>query len=266
MFRSHGTDTPREVWRFGQPGEMFYDTLVAFLELRYRLIPYIYSMAFRVYRDDYTLMRALPFDFRHDSATYDVNDQFMFGPSLLVCPVTKPMYYEAGSKPIEGASRKRSVYLPKGCQWIDFWDNRIYDGGQTVEADAPLSRMPLYVKSGSILPMKEGMQHANDEGDGRLYVHIYTGQDASFEYYEDEGDRYEYEQGVYAVIPMEWDEVTRTFTLDERKGNYPGMSAQLEITLTFYKPDAKNYHEMDVIERTVTYKGQKLTMTMDGTS
>ena len=135
MFRSHGTDTPREIWRFGNPGEPMYEALVKFLRLRYRLLPYIYSLAGMITQADYTIMRALPFDFRADSATYDIADQYMFGPALLVNPVTEPMYFGAGSTVIEGASKTRSVYLPIGSDWFDFWTGQRHAGGQTICAE-----------------------------------------------------------------------------------------------------------------------------------
>ena len=241
MFRAHGTDTPREIWRFGEPGEPFYEALVRFLQLRYRLLPYIYSVAFRVHRDDYTMLRALPFDFRADAATYEVDDQFMFGPSLLVCPVTRPMLYDRRSRPLESAAMTRSVYLPQGCEWFDYWSDRVYAGGQTIEAVAPLDQMPLYVRSGSILPMKERMQHAADREGERLYIHVYTGADARFEYYEDEGDSYRYEQGSYAIVPMSWDERQQTLQIGDRQGAYPGMRQDIELTVLFYSAQDDRY-------------------------
>ena len=136
MFRAHGTDTPREIWRFGEPGEPMYDALVKFLRLRYRLLPYIYSLAGWVTQDDYTMLRALAFDFRADPAVYDIRDQFMFGPAFLVNPVTQPMYYAVGSRPLAGVDQRRTVYLPAGYDWYDFWTDRRLTGGQVVQADA----------------------------------------------------------------------------------------------------------------------------------
>ncbi|WP_141503158.1 TIM-barrel domain-containing protein [Paenibacillus luteus] len=256
LFRSHGTDTPREIWQFGGAGEPFHDALLSFLELRYKMMPYMYSLVARIYRDDYTIMRALPFDFRQDAATYDVDDQFMFGPALLVNPVTRPMYYDVNSKPIEGSVKTRSVYLPHGSKWIDFWENRVYEGGQNLEAEAPLERIPLFVRSGSILPMKNGMQFADDRSDGRLYVRIYGGQSASFDYYEDEGDNYRYESGEYATISMDWNEETRMFTLGDRKGSYPGMANQIDITILLHEPGADG-HSITLADKPVIYAGKK---------
>ncbi|MUT68487.1 TIM-barrel domain-containing protein [Paenibacillus sp. NEAU-GSW1] len=238
MFRSHGTDTPREIWRFGEPGDIFYETLVAFLRLRYRLLPYIYSVASKVYRDDYTLMRALPFDFRHDPKTYNVDDQFMFGPALLVNPITSPMYYGSESKPIHGAEKIRNVYLPEGSIWFDFWDNRAHEGGQSFTADAPLERIPLYVRSGSILPMADDIQHVEEQSSDHLYIRVYAGQNGSFDYYEDEGDNYSYEDGNFALIPMHWDDNRRVFEVGNRRGSYPGMKEQRKLIIMLYESDA----------------------------
>jgi alpha-D-xyloside xylohydrolase len=261
MFRSHGTDTPREIWRFGEPGEPFYDALAAFLRLRYRLLPYIYSLAYRIYRDDYTLTRALPFDFRHDSRTYDIQDQFMFGPALLVNPVTRPMYYDVGSTPLEGILKTREVYLPEGCKWFDFWSQRVYDGGQTVEAEAPLERIPLYVRSGSILPMGDDIQYADEQTQADLFIRIYGGQSGSFDYYEDEGDNYGYEDGRFAVTSMSWDEERRIFTIAERKGSYPGMQPQRNIQVLLLDPeDSLNDHPTPVT-RQVSYTGSLIELT-----
>ena len=138
MFRAHGTDTPREIWRFGEPGEPFYDALVSALHLRYRLLPYIYSLAGWTTQHDYTMLRALPFDFRSDPVTYDIRDQYMFGPALLVNPVTRPMLYDVGSQPLEDVPQTRPVYLPAGADWYDFWTGQKYAGGQTIQADAPI--------------------------------------------------------------------------------------------------------------------------------
>lgn len=256
MFRSHGTDTPREIWRFGEPGEPFYEALAAFLSLRYRLLPYIYSLAFRVYRDDYTLMRALPFDFRQDARVYDIGDQYMFGPALLVNPVTEPMYYDSGSQPLEGRSETRSVYLPSGSLWYDFWDGASYEGGALIEAAAPLARIPLYVRAGSIVPMGDEIQHAADDAfGGRLYVRVYAGRSGSFELYEDEGDSYDYENGVYATTSLLWNEESRTLTVGERRGAYPGMKADREIVVQLFEPASGSAIPPAPAVRTLRYTG-----------
>lgn len=224
MFRAHGTDTPREIWRFGKPGELFYDTLVKYLRLRYRMIPYIYSLAGRVTHQDYTMLRSLPFDFRDDPNTYDIGDEYMFGPAFLVCPVTTPMYFASNSTPLVGREKTRKVYLPSGCDWYDFWSGKRYTGGQEILADAPLETMPLYIRSGSIIPIGPDIQFTGDQPEAPMELWVYPGQDGAFTLYEDEGDTYNYEQGIYATIQISWNDSTRQLTIHPRQGNYPGMA------------------------------------------
>jgi alpha-D-xyloside xylohydrolase len=260
MFRAHGTDTPREIWRFGEPGEPFYDALVKFLRLRYRLMPYIYSVANMVTHEDYTMMRALPFDFRCDANTHNIDDQFMFGPSLLVNPVTQPMYYTAQSNPLDGVDKSRSVYLPEGADWYDFWTGQRYAGGQTICAAAPLDTIPLYVRSGSILPIGPDITYADEQPNAPLDLHIYPGQSGSFALYDDEGDNYNYEQGKFALICLSWDETARRLTLHERQGDYPGMpgSRQLRIVIEHGTNELPASGESST--RTVLYEGQEVSI------
>ena len=258
MFRSHGTDTPREVWQFGEPGDVFYDTLAKYLRLRYRLIPYIYSLAGMVTHEDYTMMRALPFDFRCDPDTYDVADQFMLGPALLVNPVTQPMYYAAESTPLHDVSKSRSVYLPKGADWYDFWTGQPYTGGQTITADAPLDTMPLYVRAGAIIPFGADIQHTDEGSDAPLELHIYPGQDGHFSLYEDEGDNYHYEQGAFARISIAWDDQNRTLTIGSRQGSYPGMPASREFRLNIVGEDLARLNGAQM--RSVVYSGLEIVI------
>ena len=231
MLRAHGTDTPREIWRFGEPGEPFYDALVKSLRLRYRLLPYFYSLAGMVTQEDYTMLRALPFDFRADPATYNVADQYMFGPAFLVSPVTEPMYFAAGSQVIDDVPRTRPVYLPKGADWYDFWTGERCTGGQTRYTDAALDTIPLYVRSGSIVPIGPDMTYADEQPNAPLDLRIYPGQSGSFTLYDDEGDNYNYEQGHFATIRISWDEAARRLTLHERQGSYPGMPVSREFRI-----------------------------------
>jgi alpha-D-xyloside xylohydrolase len=257
MFRAHGTDTPREIWRFGEPGEPMYDALVRFLELRYRLLPYIYSMAGWTTQHDYTMLRGLPFDFRGDPGVYNVKDQYMFGPALLVCPVTQPMYYAVGSQPLEDISRTRPVYLPAGADWYDFWSGQKLAGGQTLIAEAPIERIPLYVRAGSILPMGPVRQYVDDLPDAPVELHIYPGSDAAFQLYEDEGDRYNYETGAFATIQLRWQDASRQLVIEERVGTYPGMQTQREFKLVVHDPDWRQQ------ERNVFYEGQQILIKMN---
>lgn len=231
MFRSHGTDTPREVWRFGEPGDVTYDTLVKFDYLRYRLLPYIYSLAGWETQKDYTMYRNLAFDFREDEKVYDVADQFMFGPSLMVCPVTEPMYYDSDGDPIEGKAKAREVYLPKQVNWYDFWTGDCYEGGQRILTDAPLEKIPLFVPSGSLIPMGQKVQHAEKAWEGSWELRVYDGKDAEFEIYNDAGDGYDYEDGEFAYIPLVWNDMTGKLTIGERQGSFSGMKEEREFNV-----------------------------------
>jgi alpha-D-xyloside xylohydrolase len=257
MFRAHGTDTPREIWRFGNPGDPFFDALVNALRLRYRLLPYIYSLAGWTTQHDYTMLRALPFDFRSDPLTYAIRDQYMFGPALMVNPVTRPMLYNAGSQPLNGIPQTRPVYLPSGADWYDFWTGQRYAGGQTIKADAPISRLPLFVRAGSILPMGPVRQHVNDLPEAPIELHIYPGQDGSFELYEDEGDEYNYEDGAFSTIDIQWVDAERQLILEARKGEYAGMPDRRTFEIVLH--DAKTFRHEDSkagSNQTVIYYGR----------
>lgn len=253
MFRSHGTDTPREIWRFGSPGEPMYEALVKTLQLRYRLLPYIYSLAAMTAQADYTMLRALPFDFRTDPATYDIGDQYMFGSALLVNPVTEPMYFGAGSTVIEGVAKTRSVYLPAGSDWYDFWTETSYAGGQTINADAPLDAIPVYVRAGSIVPLGPDIVYADQLPNAPLELHIYPGQDGSFTLYNDEGDNYNYERGHFATIQLSWDEGVQRLTLHERQGSYAGMPTTREFRIVIARQEQAS-------SQTVRYEGHAISI------
>jgi len=260
MFRAHGTDAPREIWQFGNPGEPMYDALVKFLRLRYRLIPYIYSLAGLTTHHDYTMLRALSFDFRADSAASTITDQFMFGPALLVNPVTKPMYFTAGSTPLNGEPRSRHVYLPKGSDWFDFWTGQRYAGGQTVCADAPLDTMPLFVRSGSIVPMGPAITYADETPHAAIDLHIFTGQNGSFTLYEDEGDNYNYEHGAFSIIPISWDETARRLTLHERQGSYSGMPVSRQFRIVAGAVPYTPLPAEVTPQRIIHYEGQVISI------
>lgn len=239
MFRSHGTDTPREIWNFGKSGEPFYDAIEKFIKLRYQLMPYIYSMAGEVVFHNETMMRSLLFDFGSDHRAKNISDEFMFGRSLLICPVTKPMYYEAEDTVLKQTDKTRQCYLPEGTVWYDFWTGQSYHGGQTVSADAPLDRIPVYVRSGSIIPMKQGMQYTDDSADGWLELHIYPGEDGAFTLYEDTGNDYSYEKGAFALTSFQWDNLNKKLQISKREGAYEGMSATVPMRVILKGTDTK---------------------------
>ncbi|MBD5343478.1 MAG: DUF5110 domain-containing protein [Bacteroides sp.] len=273
MMRSHGTDVYRELYYYGRPGEPVYDALVDAVKMRYRLLPYIYSTARQVSAGDDSFMRALFMDFRDDRATWDNGREFMFGRSLLVCPVLDPLYTEEKIVTTDEMSgwnkdtssggeawaavdwtqpRTYEVYLPAGTAWYDFYTGRRYEGGQSIEADAPISRSPLYARAGSIVPLAEDMQHSGEKPWDVLTLKVFPGADASFVLYEDEGDNYNYLDGQYSEIPMRWNDRSRTLTIDGRRGSYPGMPATRSFTVQL--PDG--------CSRTVAYNGRRATVKM----
>jgi len=259
IFRSHGTDTPREVWRFGEPGTIFYDTLVKFDHLRYRLIPYIYSLAWQVTSNGYTMMRMLPFDFCSDVNTYNINDQYMFGPAFLVNPVTQPMYYLSESRELVDTVKARNVYLPSGTSWYDFWTGKCYQGGQTIQANAELETMPLYVKAGSIVPMGPIIQYTGEKEDP-IELRIYPGTDAQFTLYNDEGDNYNYEKGYYQLVTISWDDHKRQLHFSDRGGKgYPGMPEEITFNVVIVGENhGIGVAETQTVDQVVVYRGQKL--------
>lgn len=209
IFRVHGTrsNDQNELWSYGVDAQKI---LTSYDRLRYRLTPYIYSMAWMVTSNSYTPMRALAMDFPSDPRALNVGDQFMFGPALLVSPVTEP------------AASTRRMYLPK-TTWYDFWTGQKQDGGSTITASAPLDRIPLYVRAGSIIPLGPDVQYASEKLADPIELRVYRGADGRFTLYEDENDGYNYERGAYAIIPIHWDEALQTLTLGERTGKFPEM-------------------------------------------
>lgn len=410
IFRSHGTDTPREPWRFGEPGSWAYDTILKYLRLRYRLLPYIYSLAWRVTADGYTIMRGLPMDFSDDKLTHAVSDQYMFGSALMVCPVTEHMYYgksyyneavpseclltEDGqpggftaryytgrnydtlmvdsiltipefdvylgkdlppqvhwdrnsmrwtgfirpktsgeytfwltsddavrfwfdgkllvdrwnnlgedktnwldlslmagkkyafrvdqahmaaatklrlawrtpamkSRTYDPATEcgTRSVYLPKSAEWYDFWTGEKFSGGQTIERETPIDIMPLYVRAGSILPMGSQQQYIEEKPADPIEIRIYCGADVTFNLYEDEGDNYNHEKGLYSIIPFEWNDRDRVLTIGNRRGNFPGMLIERGFDIVWVRDGHGTGIEATAFpDTTVLYKGEKIVI------
>jgi len=206
IFRTHGHRVHNEIWTYDKVEPI----LIKYDKLRYRLMPYIYSLAWRVTSQDYTIQRPLVMDWRSDQKTWNIGDEFMFGPSILVSPVVKEYAIQ------------RSVYLPASPAWYDFWSGARVEGGRDVQAEAPLDRIPLYVRAGSILPLGPEIEYADEKADP-IELRIYPGADGDFDLYEDEGDNYNYETGAHAVITIHWDDRGRLLTLKPREGSFPGM-------------------------------------------
>ena len=401
IFRSHGSETPREIWEFGD----FSDVLVKFDKLRYRLLPYIYSLAWQVTDSGYTIMRGLPMDFTADKKTYGIDDQFMFGPDIMVCPVTEYMlhrppepsipiapeffrtkdgqpgltarYYSddhfgtlvheqvetnvnlywytgwpdyitspkfsmrwegklvptetgtyrfhfisfgpkrvfldgreihnnyvgseaftvpvelqagkeydfacetansvlgafkaqlfwktpaifAKEKIVEQRQQTRSVYLPAGTQWTDFWTGQTIPGGQSIKADAPIDKIPLLVRAGSIVPMGAFVQYAAEKPGDPVELRIYPGADGTFTLYEDENDNYNYEKGVYSTITFHWDNIRRRLTIEDRKGSFPGMVQERNFNIVIVgKNHGAGVEITGSPDKVVSYLGEKETV------
>ncbi len=262
MFRSHGTDTPREPWRFGEPGTPFYDAVLASIDLRYRLLPYFYSLAGRVSLNDDMFLRPLAFAFPEDEKTHDLKTQFLVGDAFMVAPVLAPQHYGPDSQPIEDAPEAREVYLPEGAAWIDFWSGRQHSGGQTIQAEAPLSQIPLFVKSGSIVPMGPHQQFTGEKPDAPIELRVYPGADGTFTFYEDEGDGYGYEKGAFATIPIAWNKETKTLTLGARRGAFPGMAKQRTFRVILVSEDrGTGSKETEKPDAVIRYTGTATTFT-----
>jgi alpha-D-xyloside xylohydrolase len=215
IFRLHGTRTTNqnELWSYGPEAQAI---LTSFDRLRYRLMPYIYSLAWKTTSEGYTPMRPLAMDFPTDTRALNIGDEFLFGPAILVNPVTEP------------SAASRHVYLPK-ARWVDFWTGLGVDGGAVVDAAAPLDRIPLYVRAGSIVPMGPELEYATEKPADPIELRVYTGADAGFTLYEDENDNYNYEKGVRATIPIQWEDATRKLTIGDRQGKFPGMLEHREF-------------------------------------
>ena len=270
VFRSHGADAPREIWQFGQKGEPVYDAIEKQIRLRYRFIPYLYSTAWLVTSDNDSYMRPLFADFAADKKVWDMTDEFMFGHSILACPIVDPQYTEEkvirtnamtvwnrdqlimdnGQLTINWQETKTAVkYLPKGAVWYDFWTNQKYQGGKNVTLETQFDRVPMFVRAGSILPLGPEMQYVGEKAWENLEIRVYPGANGSFVLYEDEGDSYNYEKGVYSTITFFWNDKARKLTIGARKGEFPGMlkSRQFTVVLPDGRQQQVNYNGTECV-------------------
>ena len=213
VFRSHGTDVRREPWHFGEQGEPFYDTIQAAIDLRYRLMPYIYSAAAETSLNGGTMMRLLAFDYRQDEEALNIKDQYLFGKNILVCPVTHPMYYGVNSKKIENPITTRRVYLPAGNDWFDFYTMERFTGGAWIDVPLSLDKIPLFVKAGSIIPMTDSVRNTAQSGKMPVHYRVFPGANAAYTLYEDAGDGYAYERGEFKKTEVFWDEENQKLTI-----------------------------------------------------
>ncbi|MDH6304431.1 alpha-D-xyloside xylohydrolase [Parabacteroides sp. PF5-5] len=249
LFRTHGQYPFREVYNIAPEEHPAYQTIVYYDKLRYRLMPYIYSMTGWVYLNDYTIMRPMVMDFGQDAKVNNIGNQYMFGPSLLVCPV------------YEYKARNREVYFPKNTGWYDFYNGTYTEGGQCISVDAPYERMPLFVKAGSIIPVGEEIQYSSEKPDADVTLYVYAGADASFDLYEDEGTNYNYEKGKYATISIQYNDHTKEVTIGERKGDFSGMVGQRKFHVVLVNKDkAKGFDTRPIPDATVIYSGNSETI------
>ena len=247
ILRVHGTRNPdeNELWSYGPDAQTI---LVNFDRLRYRMLPYIYSLAWKTTSEAYTPMRPLVMDFRADQRAQNTGDQFMFGPAFLVNPVTDP------------AATTRQVYLPE-AKWYDFWTGSTVAGGHTINAIAPFERIPLYVRAGSILPLGPDEEWATEKPADPIELRVYRGANGDFTLYEDENDNYNYEKGTYATITMHWDDASHTLTIGDRKGQFPGMLESRSIRVIFVGENhGVGVNPTDEADKVVQYSGKQVTV------
>ena len=275
VFRSHGADAPREIYQFGKKGEPIYDAIESTIRLRYRLLPYIYSTAWQVTSANESYLRALTYDFASDKNTWNLGSEFMFGRSILATPILDPQYTEekifkedamSGWDKKDGKIEKlkdgkidfseektATKYLPKGANWYEFYTEKLYKGGRNVTFTTTIDRTAMFVKAGTILPLAPVMQYAQQSQWDNLDIIVYPGSNAVFTLYEDEGDNYNYERGVYSTITMKWNDSQRTFTVEARQGQFPCMLQNRKFNIRIAGTEAV---------KTVDYNGNAVSVTL----
>ena len=250
LYRAHGQWPLREVWNIAPADHPAYKTIVAYDKLRYRLMPYLYSMAGMVHLKDYTMMRGLVMDFNGDDKVLDIKDQWMFGSALMACPVGEYQKYS------------REVYLPKQKGWYDFYTGAYHAGGQTIVADAPYDKIPVFIPEGAILPIGPEMQWSDEKKPELIDLYVYAGKDGSYTLYEDEGTNYNYEKGKYAVIDFKYDDARKQVTIGARKGSFDGMLQKRRFNIILV--DQKKQQGVNLAKspkgKVVKYAGQAMTV------
>ena len=245
IFRIHGYQSETEPWKYGQQVE---DNMRKMLNLRYRILPYIYSEAWQVTKHGSTIMRPLVMDFKNDQSALNQPYEYMFGKAILVAPITEPNVSEW------------NVYLPKSTTWYDFWTGKRYEGGQTIKTAAPLEKIPLFVKAGSIIPMGKFEQYAGQKPADTLEIRIYKGADGKFELYEDEGDNYNYEKGNFTVVPFSWDDQHQTLTIGNKQGDFANCLKKRIFNIVFV--NEKNGFDINysAMKKQVPYSGKNIVI------
>jgi alpha-D-xyloside xylohydrolase len=244
IFRIHGYQTETEPWKYGQVVE---DNMRKMLNLRYRLLPYIYSEAWQVTKNNSTMMRPMVMDFIADQDAIKQSYQYMFGNAFLVSPITEPDV------------KAWSVYLPKATSWYDFWTGKRFEGGQSVKADAPLDKIPLFIKAGSIIPMGKIIQYSGEKPADLIELRIYRGANGEFTLYEDEGDNYNYEKGAYSTITFSWNDSKKVLTINDRKGSFKGMLNDRKFNIILVDENKGNGTDIAAkSDKEVAFSGKKI--------
>ena len=249
LFRSHGQWPLREIWNIAPDEHPAYKSFVYYDKLRYRLMPYLYSMAGWAHFKDYTLMRPLVMDFNGDREVENIGNQWMFGPALMACPVG---YYKA---------RNRSVYFPAQCGWYNLYTNEYIEGGQNLIVEAPYEQIPVFVREGAIIPFGPEMQWSDEKPAELINLYVYEGQNGSFQLYEDEGVNYNYEKGKYATIDITYDDEAKTVSFSARKGQFPGMLKNRQFNVVFITKDAPKALNLENPDgKLVNYNGKAVSV------
>ena len=251
LYRTHGQWPLREVWNIAPENHPCYKTIVYYDRLRYRMMPYLYSMAGWTHFRDYTMMRALVMDFQNDENVYDIKDQWMFGPALMACPVAK---YQA---------RNRKVYFPRtnaAGGWYNLYDGEFIEGGQSLIVDAPYERIPVFVREGAIIPFGPEIQYCDEQPASQITLYVYAGADGSFQLYEDEGTNYNYERGNYATIDICYNDAERTVTFGKRQGSFNGMLKNRTFNIIFVSKDNAKPLDFNANGKVVNYSGKAVSV------
>lgn len=264
MQRSHGSGVKKEIYNLGKKGDWVYDSEEKYINLRYALLPYLYSTGWQVTDNAGSFLRALFMDFNEDKKVHTISNQYMFGKAFLVTPVTRNMYVfsdkEQWKDPYEDFSKTgtQDVYLPKGTKWFDFWTGEALNGGQMVTKEVPIDIIPLYVRAGSIVPFGPKVQYSTEKKWNNLEIRIYPGADGEFVLYEDENDNYNYEKGAYSTIKFTWDDANRTLNIADREGTFPGMLKSRKFNIVVVdKENGTGSAQSTKFTKSVSYGGKK---------
>lgn len=271
LMRNHcSSPMVSELYEFGKQGDWAYDAIVRAIKLRYSLLPYVYSTMGDCVQHSGSMMRALVMDYTADKKASRLNDEYLFGRSILVKPVTDPLYtwkdkHRKGHTiypDVKRAAAPVDVYLPKGNKWFDFWDNTLYDGGETIQRLCPIDIMPVFIKAGSILPFGPDVQYSNEKPWDDLEIRVYPGANAEFTLYEDEGDNYNYEKGKFTEIRFTWDESARQLNIAPRNGSFKGMLTERKFRIVLVGADSGAGNKPMKADKTITYNGNNVLVQM----